>query len=476
MKNLFILVLSILTFNCYANQVSVDENIKAIKSYIETLHQQDKFSGVVLITKDDNIVLKESYGYAHIGLSVANKPSTKFSFASIGKTFTAIAILQLLEQKKLSLSDTVGKFLPNYPNEVVRNSVTIQQLLNHTSGIPNYMTAKYYESSKDLYRNIDDLASLYQNEPLNFTPGAKFSYTNSGYVILGLIIEKLSGEQYDDYIKSHIFDVAGIVNTGNFDRDHPVADAAQGYTLSDIKPNNWRINTLLGSVKGGPAGGGFTTVDDLNAFVKALLSHKLLSKDTLPILLNRTSPEASYGNGMQFFESNGHQIFGHSGGHFGVGTEWSVYKDLGYKVFLLTNRDAEQGFYDVRYFIRKQLTGSTPFIESYLFTNEVIDVALNKGFSSAKELVNKGDIKLFESTINYKGYQLLSQKKFQLAIEMFNFQVMYFSDSFDAYDSLAEAYMEAGQIDLAIKNYQHSLKLNPQNKNAIDQLEKLKKR
>ena len=114
------------------------------------------------------------------------------------------------------------------------------------------------------------VASLYQNEPLNFTPGAKFSYTNSGYVILGLIIEKLSGEQYDDYIKSHIFDVAKIVNTGNFDRDHPVADAAQGYTLSDIKPNSWRINTLLGSVKGGPAGGGFTTVDDLNAFVKAL--------------------------------------------------------------------------------------------------------------------------------------------------------------------------------------------------------------
>lgn len=452
-----------------------EDSIQRIKNYIEKLHHQDKFSGVVLIAKDDKVVLKESYGYAHIGFKIPNKLTTKFSFASIGKTFTAIAILQLMENNQLSLDDTVGKYLSDYPNETVKNTVTIQQLLNHTSGIPNYMNTKYYESSKDLYRDIDDLASLYQNEPLAFTPGTKYAYTNSGYLILGLIIEKITGQKYDDYIKKHIFDVAKVDNTGNFNRDHPITNAAEGYTLSETQPNSWRINTLLGAVKGSPAGGGYTTVDDLYTFVNALLDHKLLNKETLSLLINRIKPDAMYGNGMQFFESNGHQIFGHSGGHYGVGTEWSVYRDLGYKVIILTNRDAEQGFYDVRYFIRKQLTGSTPFIESYFFTDKVIKIAVKDGYLSAKELINKADTKLFESSLNYKGYQLLSQKRYQLAIELFKLQTLSFEDSYDAYDSLAEAYMKAGNTKLAIEYYTQSLKLNPRNTNAINQLAKLKK-
>ncbi|MBR9758654.1 MAG: class A beta-lactamase-related serine hydrolase [Algicola sp.] len=472
MKRTICLIAVAVIFSCKKKQpVSIaDSKVTEIKSYIDSL---EGFSGAVLIAKNDSILWQKAYGYAHLGHHVKNNVNTKFSYASIGKSFTAVAIFQLIQAGKLALDDTIGKFLPNYPNKIARETITIKHLLQHKSGLPNYFLSQaYLNTSKAQFRTIESLTHLYENEPLEFKPNEQFAYRNTNYIVLGRIIEAVSNMPYENFIETHVFATANMQNTNNFDIDHNIENAAENYTLSEVYPNQLQKTIFMGAVKGSPAGGGYSTINDLYKFALAFKNNRLLNTEYTNVM--KKEPEnGSYGYGMQFAGAKGSGIYGHSGGHFGVGAEWRVFEEQDYIVVLLTNKDFDQGFFDARFFIEKTIAGSTLKLDNYFFTKRAINICLNKGIEQAKIFVKESKLKLSEIDLNAKGYEMIKRGLYNKAVALFTLETLYFPKSYDAYDSLGEAYMKDGNINHAIENYQKSLALNPQNTNATEMLKQL---
>lgn len=451
---------------------SQDIKVREIVNYLDSL---EGFSGAVLISKNDSVLLQKSYGFAHLGHKVKNNTDTKFSYASIGKSFTAVAIFQLIQAGKLSLDDPIGKFLPSYPNKIVRDSITIRLLLTHRSGLPDYFYSdKFLNTPKEKFRTIESLTNLYENEPLEFIPNEQFSYRNSNYIILGRIIEAVSKIPYDNYIKKNIFSKANMENTGNFDIDHIIENEAENYTLSDVYPNQLQKTIFMSAVKGSSAGGGYTTINDLHKFALAFKNNKLLNAEYTNFM--KKEPEnGSYGYGMQFAGAKASGIFGHSGGHFGVGAEWRIFEKQNYTIILLTNKDLDQGFLDARFFIEKTIAGSTPKLNNYFYSKKVINTCLDKGIEEAKIVIKNSKLELAEVELNAKGYEMIKRGLYKKAIDLFELEILSFPKSYEAYDSLGEAYMMAGNLNRAIENYKKSLELNPENTNAKEKLKELLK-
>jgi CubicO group peptidase (beta-lactamase class C family) len=259
----------------------------------------------------------------------------------MNKMFTSVAIAQLAEQGKLSFEDTVGKHLKEYPDPQVRDKVTIHHLLTHTSGMGSYWNKKFDQKRTSIY-TVSDYLALFAGDPLSFEPGARFQYSNSGFIVLGAIIEKVSGKSYYDYVRDHIFKPAGMTNSGYYEMTEAVPNLAMGYTKmkesDDMSDGPRRENTGSRPNRGGPAGGGYSTVDDLMKFQVALFSHRLLGKKYTDLI---TTAKVKEGYGYGFGERiiNGIRRTGHNGGAPGIAADLQMYPDLGYTVAILTNYD-----------------------------------------------------------------------------------------------------------------------------------------
>ena len=227
------------------------------------------------------LCLEKAYGLANKDTNTPNKIDTKFNIGSMNKMFTGVAIAQLAERGKLSFNDTVGKLLPDYPNKEVAK-VTVHQLLTHTSGMGSYHNEAYF-SNLDKMKTVGDPLRLFVNDRLAFEPGTRWQYSNSGYVVLGLIIEKVSGQDYFDYVKQHIFKPAGMVNTDSYEISKSVPNLALGYTRMQFgrgpDPSGPRRQNSR-PAKGSPAGGGYSRVEDMLKFSVALRSERLLIRST----------------------------------------------------------------------------------------------------------------------------------------------------------------------------------------------------
>src|SRR5256714_7536175 len=186
---------------------------KELDSYFNTLVAENKLSGVVLVAKDGVTIASKAAGVANKATNAPIDVNTKFNLGSMNKMFTAVAVAQLAQAGKLSFTDTVGKHLPDYPNKDVANKVTIHHLLTHTSGMGMYWGEKFKEQREKLTTVAAHLP-LFVTDPLSVPPGEKFQYSNSGYMLLGAIIEKVSGEDYYSYVAEHIYKPAGMSNTG----------------------------------------------------------------------------------------------------------------------------------------------------------------------------------------------------------------------------------------------------------------------
>jgi len=306
--------------------------------FIEKQVAADKFSGCVLIAQREKLIFKKAYGFASKRFKVSNQTDTKFNLGSINKVFTKVAILQLAERQKLSLGDYISEHLPAYPSSVA-NKVTINHLLTHTSGMGNYFNDKF-EASKDKLRTVDDFMNLFLNDPLSFEPGEKMQYSNAGYVVLGKIIESISGQDYYEYVRQHIYKPAGMTDSDHYETDLPVPNVAIGYTsLYDehdrrIK-DSWRENTFIIGLKGSPAGGGYSTVDDMLKFSIALHDHKLLNQKYTELLY---SPPAVASSTSQAQKP---RMFRQMGGAPGIGTAFQMYLNSGVVEVILSNHDAQ---------------------------------------------------------------------------------------------------------------------------------------
>ena len=330
------------------------ELVTQIAAFMNKLAGVDAFSGTLLVAKDGRPIFRRAYGLASKAHNVPNRLDTKLNIASTTKTFTAVAILQLIEQGKLSLTDNVGKILPDYPNKEVAAKVTVHHLLSHSSGLADYHGPKYI-CRKGILREVRDYFPLFVDEALSFEPGKRMQYSNSGYVLLGAIIEKVSGENYFDYVYNHIFKPAGMRNTGFYDTDIDTPNLATGYTNFVDKGDDYfefhlgqRRNTSLSNgAKGSSQGGAFSTAEDLLQFTVALRAHKLLSAKSLDLMTTRkfffrkyAAGDIYYGYGLELEDINGKRVIGHGGGDLGISSGFRFYPDSGNYVFaVLSNYD-----------------------------------------------------------------------------------------------------------------------------------------
>jgi D-alanyl-D-alanine carboxypeptidase len=324
-------------------KMSEAEIASSLAAYLDGLGKEDKFSGVVLIAKNGKPVFEKTYGLADKRNQTPNKIDTKFNLGSMNKMFTSVAIAQLAERGKLAFTDTVGKHLPDYPNKAVADKVTIHHLLTHTSGMGSYWNDKFDKNRSNI-KTVSDYVALFVDDPLSFEPGARFQYSNSGFIVLGAIIEKVSGQSYYDYVKEHIFKPAGMKNTDAYELSQPTPNMAMGYTRmgdNGPEPGPRKENAHTRPNRGGPAGGGYSTAEDLLKFHIALRDHKLLSAKYTDLIttgkVETGRGKYAYGFGDQ--KVNGKRAFGHTGGAPGIASSLEMYPELGYTVVVMTNYD-----------------------------------------------------------------------------------------------------------------------------------------
>ena len=310
----------------------------AADALLSAEHGDATFSGVVLIAKDGKPFFHKAYGMANRDFGVPNRPDTKFNLGSINKVFTQVAIGQLAEKGKLSLSDTIRKRLPDYPSPVA-DKITIQQLLTMTSGLGDFFGERYDATPKSRFRTLADFLPMFVNEPLLFEPGTSRSYSNAGYIVLGLIIEKVSGQSYYDYVRQNIFLPAGMKDTDAYMQDAIVPNRAVGYTRKSEdgkpQPGPKRTNVYSLPARSSSAGGGYSTAPDLLGFDAAMRADKLLSPAWTGWYFSDKSKAPATGAAPRKHSGGS----GFAGGSPGVNGVIETDLDTGYSIVVLSNDD-----------------------------------------------------------------------------------------------------------------------------------------
>jgi CubicO group peptidase (beta-lactamase class C family) len=332
-------------------KLSVAELAKEIELRVERPTSLDEFSGVVLVARGDRPLFHKAYGLANQDFQVANRLDTKFHLGSMDKMFTSVSIAKLAAAGKLKFNNKLSDVLPDYPNGSAAAKITIDQLLTHTSGLGDIFKPAFYEH-RERFRAPRDYFSLFAEEPLRFEPGSRWSYSNAGYVVLGAVIEKLSGKSYFDYVRENIFEPAGMKDTGHFELTQVTPNRAVGY-LRDaaedplgLEPR--RSNLLLVPFKGVSCGGGYSTAPDLLRFATWLRSYRFLDQEmTERIVMGRSDYRgpfgpAKYGYGFVTETIGGKVVRGHGGGgpNSGIDSELAVFWDGSYTIIVLGNYDA----------------------------------------------------------------------------------------------------------------------------------------
>lgn len=263
------------------------EVLQELPAWIEREAASDNFSGVVLIAKGSKPIFQKAVGLADKTKKTPNQISTKFNLGSINKIFTQIAITQLIEQGKLSWEDKLGKYLPDYPIKDAREKVAIKQLYEMQSGISDFFGERYDATPKERIRTINDYLPLFADKPLAFEPGTSRAYSNGGYIVLGAIIEKITGQTYYDYVREHIYKVAGMADTDCYISGAGTPNMAEGYRRNEKGERVNNFDTRPG--RGSSAGGGYSTAEDLLKFANALREYKLLSPQGSRRILGRAA-------------------------------------------------------------------------------------------------------------------------------------------------------------------------------------------
>lgn len=249
---------------------------KALDGYLAPMAAADTFAGVVLVARDGKTVFEKAYGQADRQKRLPITPAMRFNVGSIGKMFTKTAIAQLLAQGKLSLTDTIGTLLPDYPNAEAKPA-TVDQLLNHRAGIANFFGPEFEKTPKTQFRSNADYYRFVAPKPLDFPPGTRTQYCNGCYVVLGAIIERVTGVRYEDHIAQRVFKPAGMAGAGFFESDRFPANVAIGYTRQSPQGAGALVsNEEMHGVAGSGAGGAYATATDLLAFDNALRGRRLV--------------------------------------------------------------------------------------------------------------------------------------------------------------------------------------------------------
>jgi D-alanyl-D-alanine carboxypeptidase len=310
---------------------------------------KDPFSGAILIAHKDKVILQRAWGMADRDRQIRNTVDTQFCLGSMNKMFTAVAVLQLVQQGKLSLDGTISEYWPDYPNRELATHVTVRQLLSHMGGTGDIFTPEY-EAHRLETRTLADYVKLYGSRSVEFEPGSRMEYSNYGFILLGRLIEIVSGETYEGFVQKHVYAAAGMTHTDS----RPEVDHVPGRAVGYVKgADGLRTNTAGLPWSGTSAGGGYSTVGDLLLFAEALQSGRLVD----PALLREATTDQThrgYGFGFYVFRDGG---YGHGGGSPGMNGEMHILPKQGYVIVVLANRDPFMAT-DMEKFIEESLPRS----------------------------------------------------------------------------------------------------------------------
>ncbi len=451
-----------------------DEPAVAIEALIKRAAEHGVFSGSVLVAQKGRVIYRAGHGLANREWHQPNSPETVFRLGSLTKSFTAVAVMQLVQSGKLNLDDPIQKHLPQFP-AAYGKQVTIRQLLTHQSGISNYTRLPgWFEGRyKQPIADADFLKAITEL-PLEFEPGQGRRYSNAGYFILGKIIEAASGMSYADFVKKHITTPAGMTHTQHESYTRIIPNRADGYqwTAGGGYRNEHYLNTEVFMA----AASLVSSVDDLLKWDQALYSDKLLNQANRSVLFAPAAPLSwevqtrSLADGAKTVKS-----VGYNGAVMGFSSMFTRFPEERFLVVLLSNNGTGYQTLDsLTQQIAAILYGvpqSKPLPAAYVLTQAFLESNLTKGLAKIRQNPTSYDID--ESRLNSLGYRFLEFRLMDQAVAVLALNTTLFPKSANAFDSLGEAYLVGEDREKAMLNYQKSLALDPQNHNAKAILQRL---
>jgi len=477
-KNGILILFLVLISNMSFAQTKVEQ----LEELLSTYEEYGKFNGSVLVSEQGKVIYKKGFGMANMEWDIPNQPNTKHRLGSITKQFTAMLILQLVSEGKLDLQAPITTYLPDYP-KASGDIITSHHLLTHTSGIPNYTAfSKFMEDESSNPYTPEEFVKTFANKALKFTPGEKFSYSNSGYFLLGTLIEKLSGKSYEQMLQDNIFTPLNMKDTGYDNHEDILKNRATGY---EKQGGDYVNSSYLDMSIPYAAGSMYSTVEDLYKWDQALYTTSILPKEYMtmyfkPYIPAFGSAHYAYGWGVGYAKigksTDSIYAIGHGGGINGFNTNISRTTSNNSLVVLLNNTSGAP-LNDMTKAIRGIMHGKEYDMPKKSVADAVLAVietkGIDTGISHYNSIKDSETYSLRESEMNAIGYQLMGSDKVEEANKIFQLIIEKFPTSSNAYDSFGESLMKLGKNDQAIKNYRKSVALNPNNQNGIDSLKKL---
>lgn len=457
---------------------NTSDKINSINELLEKYTEFGQFNGSVLVAEKGNVILKKGFGFANMEWGISNQPDTKHRLGSITKQFTSMLIMQLVEQGKIKLEDPISTYIKDYPKPN-GDIITIHHLLTHTSGIPNYTSFPnfYKNKSRDSYTPTDFI-KFFADSALKFTPGEKFDYSNSGYFLLGVIIENVTSKSYEQVLKENILTPLNMDNTGFDHYAILLKNRASGYEKNGNKYFN---APYLDMSIPYAAGSLYSTVEDLYLWDQALYTTKLLKQENMDLLFKKyvsVSPPVKYGYGWMIgvYGEDSITTVIHGGVINGFNTLILRIPSSRNLVVLLNNTGGTV-LNEISIAILNILYGKPYDMPKKSLASLLLDTIHQQGITAGIEMFYKLKNDKFyavkENEMNSLGYKLLQSGKVKEAIEVLKLNVEAFPESGNVYDSLGEAYLADGNKDLAIYNYKKSIEINPNNQDGKKVLEKL---
>jgi CubicO group peptidase (beta-lactamase class C family) len=456
---------------------AADARAAAFDAYLDAAVEHDHFSGTVLVAHNGAPIFSQSYGMANYELNAPFTPDTVFNIASITKQFTATAIMQLQEQGRLNVGDPICNYLTDCP--AAWRPITIRHLLTHTSGIPNYSSLLDWDEVGAVheYYSRGEVVELFDNLPLEFAPGEQHSYSNSGYQLLAQIIERVSGVSYGAYLNDNIFTPLGMTHTRYNATRALVPNRATGYYSLGTSFINVSLHTP--TVHFGDAGI-FSSARDLLLWDQALYSDRVLSqasKDAMftPFLNN-------YGYGWRVGQSHGHAQVNHSGSSQGFSSFIMRFPDDRLTIIVLSNSD-EANAGRTGQALAAIYFGAPYELPAESLRDILWDVIAADGVEAGKarylELERtQASVYNFDEdeTLVELGYSLYEARRSAEAEQIFAFGLEKFPRSAYSYDGLADVAAQRGDFATAIRHFETSLGIDPENEYAIQGLERVRER
>ncbi|NOG83134.1 MAG: serine hydrolase [Planctomycetes bacterium] len=447
-----------------------------IDTFMSYCYENDIFNGTICITEKDSILYRKAFGLADVLKKEELATDHVFYLASVSKPFTTMAIMILKEQKRLNYYETLQDYFPEFPPYA--SKITVQHLMTHTSGLSDHFKLGI---DKPNLTNGDVLNVLIKQDSPNFEPGEKYSYSNGGYVMLAMIIEKTSNKTLHAFMKENIFDPLRMKNSLVYDESKPqIAKRAIGYNIFR-EDDDYHILTT-------GAGGIFSTVEDLSKWNNALMNNRLIKRETLneAYISHKLNNDSftNYGYGWSInHDSLGHRV-SHKGGLSGFRTY--IERNLSRKTsfFYLTNFGNSIPMDQINEGLRNILHNKPYSLPKIPISKTLCDIIKSGGVEKAidqyhiyKNESNK-KYNFDEGQLDSLGYYLLGKKKIMEAIDVFKLNTTSYPEASSPYDSLGDAYTINEDYESAITNYKKSLELNPTNSNSeaiLAKIEKLKK-